>query len=129
MIMDYLHRIDVLLAEKRKKRPWLSEKTGIPIGTINSWYYRGSEIYFSHAFKIAQALDVTLEFLFTGNKPEQKKEDPLIEELCHLIREMPREKLLITKGMVMAIKMAVEEDVDYEFPNEDIENEKKRNIG
>jgi len=46
---------------------WLYAKTGIAKGTLASWKSRGTLPRADEAYRIAEALDVTVEFLLTGH--------------------------------------------------------------
>lgn len=85
-------RIDNLLSEQLKKRSDLVRATGIPESTIRGWY-RGTTPSAEAAYKVAQYLNVTVEWLVTGieNKSENQnlkmyseQERELIEIFRHL---------------------------------------------
>ena len=85
-------RIDNALSEKQITRAELSRQTGIPVTTIKSWI-SGAIPNAEAAYKVAQYLGVTVEWLVTGieNKSENQnlktyseQERELIEIFRHL---------------------------------------------
>jgi len=62
-------RIDNALSEKQITRAELSRQTGIPVTTIKSWI-SGAIPNAEAAYKVAQYLGVTVEWLVTGIKSE-----------------------------------------------------------
>lgn len=70
-----LQRIDELLDERRRRRPWLAELSGIPLNTLNTIFYRNRPPGPGIATKIALALDTSLDYLFLGRGPKHPDEE------------------------------------------------------
>ena len=62
-------KVDQALAAVGQRRPWLAEKSGVPLGRINNWHVRKILPRVDDAAKIAAALDTTPQAL-TGIKDE-----------------------------------------------------------
>lgn len=90
-VEDALHAI-------RRKRPWLAEQTGIPISTINGWFSEDRQPRIEIAVRIAQALDTTVEYLVTGERPTQEQHEPDLEEFLDLLGSLSREQRTELKG-------------------------------
>lgn len=76
-------RIDNALTQKQITRAELSRQTGIPVTTIKSWI-SGAIPNAEAAYKVAQYLGVTVEWLVTGTASEQ----PVIEKYSDQEREL-----------------------------------------
>lgn len=61
----FLSRLDELLSQAHKRRPWLSDATDIPISTINGWYARGAICNVPDLMRILGALGITFEDFFS----------------------------------------------------------------
>jgi transcriptional regulator with XRE-family HTH domain len=60
---------------------WLYRKTQIPKGTFSSWKSRNIIPRADEAFRIAEALKVSVEYLLTGADPQKKASNPTINEI------------------------------------------------
>lgn len=83
-------RIDNALSEKQITRAELSRQTGIPVTTIKSWI-SGAIPNAEAAYKVAQYLGVTVEWLVTGietNQTEIKKYTEQERELIDIFRNL-----------------------------------------
>jgi transcriptional regulator with XRE-family HTH domain len=60
---------------------WLYRKTQIPKGTFSSWKNRNIVPRADEAFRIAEALNVSVEYLLTGADPHKKPSNPVINEI------------------------------------------------
>lgn len=72
---SYQLRMSLLLTRLNKKRPWLSQQSGVPIGTISGWY-RGRIPRADHLLAVAKALDTTVEYLLDGSQVTENKSTP-----------------------------------------------------
>lgn len=73
-----VERIDRLLSEKKLKRAALAEAVGIKAQTISAWSTRGTVPAADIAIKMAEFLDVSVEWLIagedkTGYTPEDRR--------------------------------------------------------
>jgi transcriptional regulator with XRE-family HTH domain len=64
---------------------WLYRKTSIPKGTFSSWKSRNIMPRTDAAFKIAQALGVSIEYLLTGADKAGSVSNPRIHEIMENI--------------------------------------------
>jgi len=64
---------------------WLYRKTLIPKGTFSSWKNRNIVPRADEAFRIAEALKVSVEYLLTGTDPQKKPSNPIIQEISETV--------------------------------------------
>lgn len=93
-----------MLIDHEQKRPWLSEKTGIPISTINTWFKTNRVPRVDHAYAIARALNTTVEYLLTGEDPpiEDISSPPEFRDLHRILRGLNRDQVLELRGVVQS---------------------------
>jgi len=60
---------------------WLYRKTQIPQGTFSSWKNRNIIPRADEAFRIAEALKVSVEYLLTGADSQKNPSNPAINEI------------------------------------------------
>jgi len=96
----FLERIDNQLTKSKKKRPWLSETSGISLSTINSWFAHNRLPRVDHAYEIAKVLGVSLEYLVTGREPESYLRNPEIITILNLIDDMEDRELIQLQGVI-----------------------------
>ena len=91
----FLRMVDELLHEKGRKRPWLAQETGINLSTINTWFASDRPPRADVAFKIAQALEVPLEVLLTGERtPVARYSDEMLNGIVTYLEDMDHEGLV-----------------------------------
>jgi transcriptional regulator with XRE-family HTH domain len=64
---------------------WLYRKTRIPKGTFSSWKSRNIIPRADEAFRIAEALKVSVEYLLTGADRPKKLSNPIVHEINETI--------------------------------------------
>ena len=64
---------------------WLYRKTNIPKGTFSSWKNRDIIPRADEALLIAQALNVSVEFLLTGVDKPAELSNPIVNEITQII--------------------------------------------
>jgi len=64
---------------------WLYLTTHIPKGTFSSWKNRNIIPRADEAFRIANALKVSVKYLLTGNDMEEASSNPMIHEISETI--------------------------------------------
>jgi transcriptional regulator with XRE-family HTH domain len=64
---------------------WLYRKTRIPKGTFSSWKSRNIIPRADEAFRIAEALKVSVEYLLTGADRPKKPSNPIAHEISETI--------------------------------------------
>lgn len=80
--MEFVDRIDLKLKEKNLKRVAMCEDIGIDTSIMTAWNKRGTIPSAEVVLKIANYLDVSMEWLITG-----KEADGLSEEEADLVRK------------------------------------------
>ena len=70
---------------QRTSFEWLYRKTHIPKGTFASWKSRNIIPRADEAFCIAQALNVSVEYLLTGSDHSPESSNPVIREIISII--------------------------------------------
>ena len=71
--IDFVYRIDNELAKKNISRVKMSEDIGLPKHLVAQWKQRGTIPSADIAFKIAQYLGTTVEYLVTGTESNEYK--------------------------------------------------------
>lgn len=92
------------LTRRRQKRPWLSEASGVELSTINSWVANDRWPRVDHAHQIAKALNVSLDYLMTGEHPARQFEDETIAEIIDYLEGLRPRELQQTYGMIKLAK-------------------------
>jgi len=64
---------------------WLYRKTQIPKGTFSSWKNRNIIPRADEAFRIAEALKVSVEYILTGADSQKKPSYPAINEISETV--------------------------------------------
>lgn len=71
----FLERLKDELSYQSLTQKELAEKTGISVNTIRGWFSKDLVPDVFNAVKVAQALDITVEYLVTGiNENQAEKE-------------------------------------------------------
>lgn len=70
---DFAKRLRILLAEKDLKHKDFAEKCNIPYNTIRSYLDSKSKVSVENAIAMAEVLDVTLDYLLSGEDLAKKK--------------------------------------------------------
>jgi len=82
--MDIVDRIYYLLHEKRLSAKSLADYAGISTGNVSDWKARKSKPGINALPKIAEYLEVSLDYLLTGEEPMPKELDAEQRELIKL---------------------------------------------
>jgi transcriptional regulator with XRE-family HTH domain len=64
---------------------WLYTKTNIPKGTFSSWKNRNTIPRADEALLIAEALNVSMEYLLTGSERQSEPSNPSVHEISETI--------------------------------------------
>ncbi len=100
-MLKFLQRIDELLLAQNQRRPWLAQKSGVNLSTINTCFSRDAYPSADKAHALAQALNTTVEFLMTGKQPDPPhEENSLIDEMCEYVRGLARDQLMELRGVL-----------------------------
>jgi len=89
----FLENVDELLKQKGKRRTWIATETGIALSTINSWFSKDILPRVDDALKVAQLLNVSLDYLITG-KGMPAGNDPALRNIINFLREQNHETLM-----------------------------------
>lgn len=84
---NFVERIEILLEEKKLKRIALANTIGIPNQSITDWKKRGTIPAGDIVLKIAQYLDVSFEWLITGEDRAAPKVSQDEKELIDTYRQ------------------------------------------
>lgn len=84
---DFLARVRDEMNYQDLTQKELSEKTGISINTIRGWFSKNLTPDVVSAVKVAQVLNVSVEYLVTGEATNPYKEK--FDALVSAIRQLP----------------------------------------
>jgi transcriptional regulator with XRE-family HTH domain len=84
---------------------WLYRKTGIPKGTFASWKNRNIIPRADEAYRIAEALDVSLEYLLTGMDTPKQISNPMLQEILETLISLDDKDLQAIKALVSAMSV------------------------
>ena len=85
----FLENLEKVLFSIRRKRPWLADEIGISVSTINSWFSKNKLPLLDNAYKVAKVLNVSLDFLMTGEEPkEETKYSKELQDFCDYLLNM-----------------------------------------
>lgn len=113
-VNPFLARVHDALHELGRSRTWLAKETGINYKTINSWYLHNRYPTVEHARLIARALDVSLDWLATGEDSSRRHEHPIIVEVIEYMEGLSEPDLLQVFGMVKFAKaISLSESVTF----------------
>jgi len=101
--VDFWGRVKYVLDRKNATRPWLAQATGISLHTLNGWVNKQRDPRIDEAEKIARALEVSIDYLVTGRVIDTI-DDPDIEDMCNMLRNMTRDELMMAKGMLFSMQ-------------------------
>lgn len=68
--MQFWDRIKTILTEKNLTESELSKRAGVTQASVNGWKTKGAIPRADIAYKVADFLGTTVEYLVTGSKPE-----------------------------------------------------------
>ena len=111
-------RLNKLLKEQEKSQYSLAEECEIPLGTFNKWKKKGIYPKTDKVLKIAEVLNVSVEFLLTG--------DETIEPAVKSLQKYPElKKIAITLGFYPNLIPIIEGYLEGRVATE---KKKRRNI-
>ncbi|MBR6296887.1 MAG: helix-turn-helix transcriptional regulator [Treponema sp.] len=97
---DFWRRVDEELDYKGLNRTYLAKECGFSLTNIGQGIKLGSTPSAETAVKIAKVLDVSVEYLVTGNESPQRMANPEINEIMRDIRHLSPGDLSIAKTIV-----------------------------
>jgi len=100
--------VDKGLVAHKQRRPWLAARTGISLGRINNWYVRGTLPRVDDAVRIADALEIPVRQLVTGEEelnlnhlPPQGQD--LLKRFTSLSDAQKQQVLMIGRALMVLI--------------------------
>ena len=103
--MDFLEKIDKLMAERQINRAELARQSGIPYNTIRNFYELGYDnMKLSTLQKLADYFDVSMDFLVREIDPPAFPLSPREKELVEYFRSLtePGRAALISTASALA---------------------------
>lgn len=94
----FLANLDQHLYKIGRRRPWLADRSGVSLSTINGWYAHNRLPRLDDAKRVVDALGLTLEYLITGESLYEKRH-PIIEEICENLERFSRDELLEARSV------------------------------
>ncbi|GHV88002.1 hypothetical protein AGMMS50267_03620 [Spirochaetia bacterium] len=82
---------------------WLYRKTGIPKGTFSSWKNRNVVPRADAAYRIAEVLGVSVEYLLTGRDTAGRVSNSPLEEIVETIIAFDTTDMASVKALVRAM--------------------------
>ncbi|AEF82992.1 putative repressor [Leadbettera azotonutricia ZAS-9] len=80
-------RVKRLIEKNGMTQKEAAKASGLSYNTMRGWMYKGIIPIAVDAYKIAQALGVTVEYLVAGKNPRKSQADDIIKKACSLLRE------------------------------------------
>ncbi|MBO4857531.1 MAG: helix-turn-helix transcriptional regulator [Treponema sp.] len=99
-MLEFWNNVKEELDYKDLSQKELAAKTQISYNTLQSWITKDRLPDASDAVKIAEALEVTVEKLVTGNEVLSKKNEAEVNELLRDIRHLSPDDLIIAKTII-----------------------------
>jgi hypothetical protein len=87
-MLDYWQRVKAILDKMDKKWVWLSEQVGISQQTLSKMINFDRYPDANESGRIGKTLNVTNEYLLTGNDPLKPDLTPLAERLESITKEL-----------------------------------------
>lgn len=87
-MLDFWKNVKLQIKEKNTKQQAIAEQTGISLSTLRGWVSLDRLPDVVSAYKIAQALGVTVEYLVTGTSTDAKTQ--LIEEIQSVLERFKK---------------------------------------
>ena len=104
---DFWRRVDEELEYNGINRTFLAKECGFSLTNIGQGIKLGSTPSAETAVKIAKVLDVSVEYLVTGQENPKKTVNSDLNELLHDIRHLSEDDLKIAKTVVHRLSVTV----------------------
>lgn len=82
--VEFWNRVNSLIKSQKTKQQAVSESCGISYQTFRGWVTRHSFPDAQQVFRIAQALNTTVEYLLTGSQPSPKPDTAALIQTLEL---------------------------------------------
>ncbi|WP_147612306.1 helix-turn-helix domain-containing protein [Treponema pectinovorum] len=117
---DFTRILQEELDYQGKRKADISRDCGINDNTVRSWWSHNSMPAVDVAYKVAKYLNVSLEYLLTGNNEYQKKNDPFLIELSKIKETDKPQVLSLVKNFLLLDergKKSILNVLNYELNN------------
>ena len=104
---EFRRRVDEELEYKGINRTYLAKECGFSLTNIGQGIKLGSTPSAETAVKIAKVLEVSVEYLVTGQETPKKSVNSDVNELLHDIRHLSDEDLHIAKTVIHRLTVPV----------------------
>ncbi|WP_147612305.1 helix-turn-helix transcriptional regulator [Treponema pectinovorum] len=118
--MTFSERVLEELEYKGSNQKELADFLKVRPSTVNAWIIRNSMPAVDVAYKVAKYLNVSLEYLLTGNNEYQKKNDPFLIELSKIKETDKPQVLSLVKNFLLLDergKKSILNVLNYELNN------------
>jgi transcriptional regulator with XRE-family HTH domain len=102
-MIDYWERVEKLIKEQNTTWSWLSEQIGVKQQTFSQWINKGILPRVNDGYGIAKLLNVSIDYLITGEEPEVKYYSQQATEAAEIIDVLPEEGQIIALNSVKGI--------------------------
>jgi len=102
-MLPFWERVDYVIKKKKLTLSWLAQESGQKLNTIKGWKQKNLHPRTDEAETIARVLEVSIDYLQTGRVIETI-DDPDLEDICSMLRDMDRDELMMAKGMLFSMK-------------------------
>ncbi len=118
--MNFLEKLDFLLAQRNMNKLQLSKATGIPYTTIDSFYKKGYDnIKLSTLLKLSNYFQCTLDYLVDDNSEEinnitdinanQPQDTTILTELYEVAKSLSETEQLYLLNTIKSLKQLLDE--------------------
>jgi len=97
---NFIHRLNVLLAQRNWSRKRLAGETGINPNTLQGYWTQKRYPKGDDLIRIARSLDTNAEFLVTGELSPVQSDDPITGEILQLLNRFTHEERIEIKGVI-----------------------------
>ena len=99
----FLKTVTEELRRRGQPRTWLAYQSGITVSTINTWYHKDTWPRVDDAYKIAQGLGVSVDYLVSGNREAARGAlSPHIQVIVDLLEMMDNTTVQVIRDLLMA---------------------------
>lgn len=116
--MNFLEKLDLLLATEGMNKRQLSQLSGVPYTTILGYYARGYEkAQIDNIWRIAKVFGVSLDYLIDDETPKEKLTQSVLEkQMLGLFRQIPdKAKPFLIAQLQGAVQAATDQDAPEGF--------------
>jgi transcriptional regulator with XRE-family HTH domain len=103
---SFLENLDNELKLRHLNHSWIAKKINVGTSTISTWFNENRPPRLDLAHKIAEALNISLDYLITGKEFEIKKvyKDSITNELCEYLDSLEHDELVEARTVLKYIR-------------------------